>query len=887
MDRRPLRFSSGGAIRRLLLSPAQVRADVHDELHFHVEERVEELVVAGWAEAEAREHVLACFGNLERIEAECVELGLERIQRQRRTQTMTDLLQDLRYALRTFRTQPLFTLVAILTLGLGMGAATAVYTVVDRVALRDLPLHEPDRLYAIWETQPEQGIAFDNPSPPNLYDWRERTRSFEDLSAFAQISVTWTGGERPVALDGAAFTANLFPSLGIDPLLGRHVTELEERPDGARTALLSYEAWQDHFGGTEVLGQALTLNGQPTEIVGVLPPNLGYPAPGIDVWVPQLLADPNVHRQTRWLNVLGRLADGVSVEMATQEINRVHDELGQEYPDANGGWGVVLVPAKDQVVGDTGRLAAVVLAAVGLVLLIACANVASLLLGRTAARARELDIRAAIGASAGRLRRQLLTESIALGLAGGLVGLLVARFVLNFFLGLEPDIPRVGEVGIDLRILSFVVLGSILCAVGFGMAPARDAQTGGEGTLRGGRQSSGSVRTRRALVSSEVALSVVLLVTAGSFMVGFRALLDVDPGFDRSGIAAAKVSLNGDAYPDSDSRRQYFDQLTAALEALPGVSHAAVTSTLPMDPTGIDFDLARYAEGHPVLPEARTPQTDYRIITPGYIDAMGLDLLAGRDFTRFDRTETTPVMLITESLADALWPGESALGKHITLDYIQRRAWEVVGVLGDTRHVGLAVPPSQQMFVPLEQAGAVFGYMTVVVRGQGQAPLPLNRIRDVAAAVDPNEPLFQIETIEQIVDATVARDRLVTWAVGSLAFLALLLAAAGVYAVVSYQVTRRTREIGVRMALGATRERVVREVLTDAVKLALVGVVVGIGAAALATRVGQALVFGAWSWQPWVLVGVPALLLIVTALAAVAPALRAAGLDPTRAIRSD
>jgi len=830
--------------------------------------------------------VLEAFGDRERLEAECVEIGMERIQRQRRAQMMVDVIADVRYALRTFRRNPLFALVAVLTLGLGLGAATAVFTVVDRVALRDLPLPEPERLFVVWETNPQKGAPLDNPSPPNLYDWRARTRTFAALAAWMATTATLGGLDRPQVLEAYNVSANLFPTLGVAPIQGRHFTPEEERPEGTRTVMLGYAFWQGIFGGRPMVGEAISLNGMPHEVIGILPAGLELPVPDVDVWLPALLADPDEHRQARYLNVGARLAPGFTPEAARRDINRVHAELSLEHPDANGGWEVALVPAKDQVVGDTGRLSLVVLVAVGLVLLIACANVANLLLGRMAARERELGIRAAIGASGNRLRRQVITESVTLGALGGLLGLAVAQAVLSLFLRLEPGLPRMSEVAIDARILGFVVLGSVLCAVLFGLAPAREV-IGGAHTLRDGKGPREAARTRRILVTSEVALSVVLLIVAGTFVLSFQALLSVDPGFEREGVVAAKISLDEAAYPTSQARLQYFEALVTELSQVPGVADVAVTSSLPMDPTGTDFDLARQAEGHPVVSEGDAPQTDYRIVSPGYVETLGLEVMQGREFTSFDRAETRPVLMITESLARALWPGESPIGKTITIHYLTDRAWEVVGVVNDTRNEGLSVPPSQQMFVPLAQAEYLFGYMTVVLRASTNAPLALDAVRDAAVRVDPNQPLFQIETMEQLIDASVARDRIITWSVGSLAILALLLAAAGVYAVISYQVAQRTREIGVRMALGASRRRVVREVLSGAMALAGAGAAAGLAISLVAGRAGQSLVFGTVTWEPAIFLTVPGVLLVVAGLAATVPALRAAGVDPATAMRSE
>ncbi len=893
MDRDRVGPPVDGELRRMLLSPGQLEDDVRQELRFHVEGRVAELVARGWPEADARAHVLASFGDLERIVRECTEIGMERLQRERRTQKIADAVTDVRYALRTFRRSPVFTGVVLLTLALGIGATTAVFTVVDRVAIRQLPFHEPERLVSVWEQNLAQGITADNPSGSNLHDWRERNRTFEGLAGWVDRSLTLTGLEQPEALSAVAVTGDFFSVLGIAPRIGRGFTGDDEPPDGAATVILSHGAWERLFGGESMVGRSILLNGSPYEVIGIMPEGLAAPHAQIDVWVAGRLANPDWHRQTRSLGVIGRLAGGVSIEQAQADMDRVAAQLAAEYPESNRGWGVSLVPARDQVVGDAARVLYVLLAAVIAVLLIACANVANLLLGRAATRVREFGVRAAIGASVARLRRQLLTESLALGLIGGLGGMGLAYLGVRLFLRLEPRIPRVEEVGIDLRILGVAFAVSIGTALLFGLIPAlRAGRADVSAALKAseGWRSRGADRRGRArpmLVVSEIALSLILLVGAGLFLRSFLALRAVDPGFEREGVYAAKVSLDLDAYSDNESRARYFDELRRGLLNVPGVSSAGVTSALPMDPTGTDFDLPRHAQDHPRVPEPEAPQTDYRIVSPGYFETLGIELLSGRTFDDFDRAETPPVLVVTESLATTLWPGDNPLGKTITIYYVRDTEWEVVGVVRDTHHQGLAVPPSHQMFVPLSQAELLFGYMTVVVKAAAGVPLPYAQIREVAASIDANEPLFELQSMEDLVGQSIARDSLATASLAVFAVLALVLALAGIYGVTSYQVASRRHEIGVRMALGARRGVVVRQVLTDALTLALAGVAIGLLGAGLLTRIARSLLFGVGPLDPPVFVAVPALLLTAAVLAALPSARRAASIDPVRAMRAE
>ncbi len=891
MDRDRVGPRVDGELRRMLLSPGQLEEDVRQELQFHVEGRVAELMDKGWTEADARAEVLAGFGDLERIARECTEIGMERLQRERRTQRIADALADFRYALRTFRRNPLFTAVVLFTLALGIGATTAVFTVVDRVALRALPFQEPERLVVVWEQNVSQNVTSDNPSGSNLFDWRQRSRTFSGLAAWMEVSRTLTGVERPEVLSAAITTGNFMSLLGLTPVQGRLLAPADEPPEGTPTvAVLSHGAWQRLFGGESMLGRSILLDGSPVEVIGILPDGLPAPRPEVDVWVPGELATPDWNRQTRSLNVIGRLAEGVSIEQAQADMDRVAAQLAVEYPESNSGWGVTLVPAHDQVVGETAQILFVLLAAVIAVLLIACANVANLLFGRAATRVREFGVRTAIGASTPRLRRQLLTESLTLGMLGGLGGVALAYLGVGLFLRLEPRIPRVEEVGIDLRVLAFAAAVSIGTALLFGFVPALRAgradvsqalKAGGGSRARPGR----SGRARPLLVVSEIALSLVLLVGAGLFLRSFFTLRAVDPGFERDGVYAAKVSLDRATHPDNTARVAYFDELLRRLRSVPGVAYAAVTSTLPMDPTGTDFDLPRHAEGHPLVSEGGAPQTDYRIVTPGYVEAMGMELLRGRTFNDFDRLETPRVLLVTESLAESLWPGEDPLGKRITIYYIQDAEWEVVGVVGDTHHHGLAVPASHQMFVPLAQAELLFGYMTVVVKAGAGLTLSLDQVREAAVAVDPNEPLFELQSMADFVGQSIARDSLATISLAVFAALALALALAGIYGVTAYQVASRRHEIGVRMALGARRGTVVRQVLGQAMTLALGGVAIGLLGAGALTSVTRSLLFGVAPLDPVVFLGVPALLLAMAALAALPSARRAASIDPVRAMR--
>jgi predicted permease len=876
-----------------------VAADVDAELRFHIEGVVDELVGEGWPEADARAEAQRRFGDLVRIADQCQDIGWQRERRWRRREMVADVMRDLRYALRSLSRSSGFAAIAVLTLALGIGATTAIFTVVNGVVLRPLPFEDPDRLHLIWERNEVDGVDLDNPSPPNFLDWRVAATSFTSMAAWSDGSLTMTGTDRPEVLPAIGATANFFDVFGVGPLLGRTFAEGEDTGGGANVLVLSHGAWQRLFGSAPtVLGSTMILDGEPYEVVGVMPSEFRVPRAEIAVWVPEDYS--NQHRQSRYLSVVARLGPGVSAERAEEEMRGIADRLREQYPEANEGFTPYLVSVQDQLVGRAGVALVIVLAAVGFVLLLACTNVANLVLGRSAARQGEIAVRASLGASRGRLRMQLLTENVVLGVIGGLLGIGLAYGGVALFLRLAPSaLPRIEEIAVDARVLAFALTTSLLTGLLLGLVPAaRAAGTRVTDVLReGGLRGTGSRRselTRRVLVISEVALSLVLLVGAGLAIRSLASLRAIDPGFATERVYAARVSLNGPTYgegrPLTDGnvlKANYFSELLGRIRTIPGVRSAGVTSTLPMTPAGIDFNLPYHAEGRPLLPEGQLPQTDYRIASPGYFDAMGIPLLRGRTFDEFDRRGGNRVLVLNESLADQLWPGQDPIGKRITIYYVSNVDWEVVGIVGDTRHRSLATAPQAQMFVPLGQAEVLFGYMTVVARAAGASPGLVERMREAATTVDPNEPLYDFDTIETLLAEATELDRVAAFVFGLFAVLALILSAAGIYGVISYQVARRTREIGVRMALGASRTRVVGGVVGEAAALTTVGLVLGLLGAAAATRVAGGFLYGISARDPLTFASVSALLFTVAVVAALVPAARAASIEPVRALRAE
>ncbi|MEQ9399651.1 MAG: ABC transporter permease [Longimicrobiales bacterium] len=876
-----------------LADPGRRVRDVDDELAFHVEGRVAELVEDGWTEEDARAETLRRFGDLDHYRSECRAIAADRIVRERRGEIMGMMMQDVRFALRSFRRNPAFAFVAVLTLALGIGATTAVFTVAKNVVFDPLPFDDPDELVMVWEQNLSQNIARDNPSPPNYADWRRQNRSFVDLAAMQDGSMTLSDVDQPEVVQVAFLSPNTFDVLGVRPQRGRAFTPDDAADaDAAPLALISDGLWKRRYGADPaIVGRTLHLNEFALEVAGVLPADFTVPRSDIDVWVPRNFENPNLHRQTRNLRVFGRLAEGVTPAQAKADLDVIQRRIAVDFPEANAGWTVTVVPAADEVVGaNTRDLFLLLLGAVGFVLLIACANVANLLLGRSTSRQREISVRTALGASRARVVSQLLTESAVLGFLGGALGVGLAWGAVQGLLALEPQgLPRLEEVGVEGSSLLFATGVSVLTAFLFGLAPALHAVRGSVSeTIKGASGTgSGSERTRSALVVAEVAVSLVLLVGAGLLLRSLVALGSVDPGFDSDEVAVARVSLGAQDYRSPESKIAYFDEMLRRFREIPGVQAAGLTSTLPMDPAGIDFDLPYLAEGQPARPEGELPQTDYRIASPGYFEAVGIEVLRGRAFNDLDRADGTPVLIINESLAEQLWPGQDPIGRNVTIYYVQDRPWQVVGVVEDTRHRGLGSPAPPQMFVPMAQAEFLFSYMHFAVKaGRIDASL-VSALRQAGIEVDPKYPLYALSTLEQIVAATTQRDRFVATLLGTFALLALALAAVGIHGVVAYQVAQRTREIGLRMALGADRGVVLRRVLVRAGGLAGLGVVLGMAIAAGATRAVQGFLHDVDPIDPVTFLGVGVLLMAVACLAALIPGLRAARMDPAGALRMD
>lgn len=806
---------------------------------------------------------------------------------------MQTLLQDLRYAFRLLAKSPGFTAIAVLTLAMGIGANSAIFSVVNGVLLRPLAFRDPARLVIVAEKSPFPTIST---SYQNFIDWHDQSRSFESMEATRGSGLSLTGVGEPELLQGRMATAGLFPLLGVDAHVGRTFLPEEDRAGGVPVALLSYGLWQRRFGGSrEIIGKPISLGAQPYTVVGVLPAGFQILQPA-DVFVPFKPWAATLPDDRNWhpgIIAVARLKPGVSREQARAEMVGITKRLEQQYPDYNTGTSADVVGLQEQMVQNVRPALILLLGAVSLVLLIACVNVANLLLARAASRGREVAIRTAMGAGRPRVVRQLLTESVLLSLGGGLLGLFLAWASLGPLLKISAgSVPQVIPIELDRSVLFFTFLISLVTGLVFGIVPAlRTAGLDLRGTLnensRGSTSGPGHHRLRGVLVASEMALAVLLLVGSGLLLRSFSRLQDVPPGFQSDHLLVADIPLSQTAYAKPEQRFQFFDRLVERSKVLPGVRSAGAASFLPVSGGGsiIHFNIT----GHPPKTPHDYVAAGYRTVTPNYLETLGIPLLQGRLLTPADNERAPAVVVINATMAKTHFPGENPLGKRIQLGATPDKdvpTMEIVGVVGDVRP-GLGVDPQTEMYLPYRQADLVLPVfqLSLVLRTAADPQLQTSALRRALAEIDPNQPLVNVRTMEDNIATTVAQPRFRTWLIGIFAAVALVLAAVGVYGVMSYTVTQRTGEIGIRVTLGAQPEDVFKIVVGEGLRLALVGVGVGIVAALAMTRVLQSFLFGISAYDPLTFFAVALLLTIVAVAASFFPARRATLVDPMVALR--
>ncbi|HJQ25121.1 MAG TPA: ABC transporter permease [Blastocatellia bacterium] len=801
-----------------------------------------------------------------------------------------EMIQDLRYGARMLLKQPGFTLIAVMTLALGIGANTAIFSIVNAVLLRPFPYRAPERLVTLQERATAGGFS---PSYPNFVDWRAQNTVFDSMAAVrTNENFNFTGAGEPERVPGRVVTAEFFSTLGIQPLVGRDFLAEDDRPGAAPVVILSYEFWQRRFGGDPgTIGRQLTLNNQSFTVVGITPANFQFVAEA-DVTLPLGLQAERFRLRGRdpGVNVVARLKPEVSEPQAEAELNTIAARLEQQYPESNKGRRVVLVPLHESVVGDVRQPLLILLGAVGLVLLIACANVANLLLVRASSRRKEMAVRVALGAARGRIVRQLLTESVLLATLGAGLGILLALWGTRLIAAQLPDgIPRLQEAEVDLPALLFTLAVALLTGLLFGLVPALQASRPNltEELKEGERGSSGRrQRLRSALVMGEVALTLTLLVGAGLLVQSFRRVLQVDPGFKAQNLLTMQVSVNN---PDGQQVASFFEQLQQNVRRLPGVQAVAVSNGLPMDAAN---NPPFFIEGRPV-PDQKPTAMRYTV-SPDYFPAMGIELIKGRLFTTGDTRNSPPVVIIDEALAGQHFQNEDPIGKRLVQALPNSPSYEIVGVVRHVEAFGLDAqgPPPAQFYLnfnqtPLQALPTSVRRINLLARTEAE-PLSLApAVRGQVAALNKDQAVFNVRTMEQIVGQSLAARRFSMWLLTAFAVVAFGLANVGIYGMMSYAVAQRTREIGVRMALGAQVNDVLRLVIGQGMRLALAGVVLGLVGAFALTRLLATLLFGVGATDPLTFAGVAAGLSLAALVACYVPARRAAKVDPLAALRHE
>ena len=807
--------------------------------------------------------------------------------------SMDGILADVRCGWRALRARPGLTVLAILTLVLGIGANGAVFSLVNAVLLRPLRYVDPDRLVMLWEVDRRGGVDLEMTSLSNYADLRTGGDSFQAMAAWGRPAMLTLTGRTPVLeISGCEVTASLFPALGVAPLLGRTFLPEEEAPGRNGVVVLSHAAWRSMFGASpEVVGTTLMLGGSPFQVVGVMPRGFRHPSADVDLWLPLAMTPNDIDRGQNYLHVVARLRPGATLEQAQAEASTLAAALERQYPETNGETGVKLIPLTDQVVGGVRPLLLIALGAVGLVLMISCANVAGLQLIASAGREREIAIRTAMGASRTRIIRQLLTESLLLALCSGAGGTLAALWGQELLLGLVRDnLPRADEVHLDWTAVAFMLALSLTTGIVMGLAPALHAATRTiDSSLRGGggRTASGDPRHQRwrqGFAIAQIAVTLVLLVGGGLLVKSFKHLRDVDPGFDPDHLMVARLSLGPDYY-EEQSRVAYFQALTERLMALPQVSAVGAVTVLPMNPFGIDFDVPYHLPGTPEPERSAAPAARFRSATPDYFRAMGMALLSGHAFDGRERQDSPRVVIVNRTLARRAWPNEEPVGRKLRFFWADWQTYEVVGVVDDTRTYGLAEAARAELFVPYAQNPYLV--MNVVVRAERDAVSLAPAIRAQILDLDSLQPPTTLTTMQELLSDSTAREETSATLVSVLATLALLLALTGVYGVVAYSVSQRTREIGIRIALGARRGHIIRMIVGVAFKLALWGLALGLPAALILGRALSGQLFDVGAEDPLVFLSVPALLMAAILFASYIPARRAAGVPPGLALRVD
>ena len=817
---------------------------------------------------------------------------------------MGTLTQDLKYGLRVLLKSPGFAAVAVIVLALGIGANTAIFSVVNAVLLRPLPYQDPGRLVQVWHVPPAKsfpGITEFSVSAANYLDWRDQNHVFEPLAIYTYATLNLSGKGQPESVTSAVVSPNFFSALRVRPRLGRAIASGEDQPGHANVVVLSHAFWREHFGADpHIVGQNVTLNQQSYTVIGVMPPRFEMP-PSVEIWTPLAWTDKEkAVRGEHHFGVIGRLKPGIDLKQAQAEMNTISSHLEQQYPADDKGWGAIVVPLREQLVGTVRPALLVLLGAVAFVLLIACANVANLMLAKTLGRRKEIAIRSALGASRARIVQQVLCETVLLALAGGVLGLLIAQWgvrLISAFLANQLSLSP--EINLDAWVLGFTLTVSLATGVLAGLAPAlRLTKTDLNEALKQGLgrtdADSGGKRTRVVLVISEVALSLMLLIGAGLMIRSLWTLRNVDPGLDPNHVLTMTVAIPvpSTRFPTPLQQSNFFNTVLQRVRALPGVESAGVIDALPLTGGGSIQPIA--VEGRPTQQMADQPEVAVRNISPGYIRTMRIPLLSGRDLSDADSAGRPESVLISESMARRFWPNENPIGKHVTLTFFPDGPREIVGIVGDVKDSGLDVTdpvamlylPVAQLSMPLLGAWTSFP-MSLVVRTNANPSSLTSAVTGAVHQVDSELPLLQIRTMQDVVGESLSQQRFNMQLLAVFAGLALLLAAIGIYSVLSYSVKRRVREIGIRMALGAQVRDVLRLILVEGMRPTLIGVAIGLAGALALGRVLANLLYGVKPTDPITFGAVALLLATVGLFASMIPAYRATRVEPMKTLRDE
>ena len=869
---------------RNLFHKDRVDQEFSDEIQSYLDMLTEANIKQGLTPREARRKSLVEVGGVEQVQ--------ERVREIRMGQFIETAWRDIRFGVRALVHSPIFSVVTVLSLALGIGANTAIFSVVNGLLLRPLPYPEAERIVDVWHTPPQQsfpGLDRFSVSPANYLDWKAQSTAFEQMAIYGYAGLSLSTSNDPLPLTAATVSSDFFSVLRTNAIQGRTFTPDEEQPGRDQVVVISHELWQRAFGANpNIIGQPITLNSRSYTVVGIMPAKFEFPQE-VELWVP--LAWDDKERQTRSIHdyvVVARLKQNVSLQQAQAEMSTISTRLEQQYPEENSGWGAVVIPLREDLVGESCTALLVLFGAVGFVLLIACANVANLMLARGANRQKEMAVRIALGAGRARLVRQLLTESVLLAVTGGVLGLLLAVWGSGMLVRLG-SLPDSSDIGIDMWALGFTLLVSFAAGIIIGIVPALQfTRTSLSETLKQGSGRTGGSpmkqHTRKALVVSEVALSLVLLIGAGLMIRSFWKLQNVDPGFNTSNVLTMFVGLTPIRYSEPNQQLAFVERTLEQIHAVPGVVSVATTTTIPLAGGGSTQPFS--VEGRPVATVAEQPMAQTRYITPDYFSTLGLPLRQGRFFSDQDRDKSVPVIIISEAMARRFWPGENPIGKRLTPSFhSEQGAREIVGVVGDVKARGLDADAAAMMYLPYKQSPRP--YVSFVVRTASNPESLVQPVSRAIYSIDKDQALTDVRTMDQVLTESLSGRRFNMTLLLTFAGVALLLAAVGVYGVMNYTVTLRRRELGIRMALGAKTTDVLRLVLGQGLALTLIGVGAGLISAYALTRLMASLLYGVTATDYLTFATVSAVLIGVGLLASYVPARRATKVDPTIALRTE